>query len=760
MTKEKHMSSVEQERSQSETSFLTNAQPHMSPSLWARAGIRTKIVVPLVALMFLSLLGSMVGFGISTESTRNTILDEQLTDEAQRLTESFKQRKHEVFSSAMALSRNPDLQYLLEQPDLDRDEFQTIENQVVMLRNHYLLDQVLVMDTEDNKRMNISTFSDLSRVRFFEHAKLSTCNNVSQIHILTVESSRIMVACSPIWATTHQNSKMQHEVTGVAYTVQNISKVLNQIHRELGLTSEIWFAEDISNEMLESSSGAGKLKFMFNTYDEYRAYPLTLNPGDDEINIVLMHSAHKINRIVGSGFRVMLVSSGMILILLLSLGIWLAQSFTRPILKLSRVARAVASGDLGRRANLTHNDEIGQLGRVFDEATTIISDLLEQRARKASELNTILQSMADGVLAVDNHERIVLVNPVASTLLGKDATDLLDRPLDDLVDLEDPLHTIGLQHIVDQVRREMSHPERALPEERIALGERIVRVQTTPTRGTDTALSGAVVIIQDVTQAVEAERAKNAFIATASHEMRTPLTAMKGFVDVFYLSGTDNLNENQTMFLTTIKRQTDSMVQMVNNLLEVARVDQGAMKAEQRWVALDTVIEESLANLSAAIDQRKVDLQLDIAPDLPHIWIDSMHLRRILTNLISNAVKYVYEHGAVYVRAYELHDEALLPSPPACNQPWKLKEQRSVVVEVEDNGVGICPRDQPRLFTRFFRSENPLSVEAGGNGLGLSIVRSLVHLHNGQIGFWSVEGKGSCFWVRLPAPSTEPLLDE
>jgi signal transduction histidine kinase len=134
-------------------------------------------------------------------------------------------------------------------------------------------------------------------------------------------------------------------------------------------------------------------------------------------------------------------------------------------------------------------------------------------------------------------------------------------------------------------------------------------------------------------------------------------------------------------------------------------------------------------------------------------------MRRILTNLISNAVKYVHPEGIVQVRAYILNNPALLPSSPH-DQPWKAQEERSVVIEVEDNGVGIRTSDQHKIFTRFFRSENPLTVEAGGSGLGLAITKSLVDLHNGQIGFHSVEQEGSCFWVRFPAPFTEQLTNE
>lgn len=382
--------------------------------------------------------------------------------------------------------------------------------------------------------------------------------------------------------------------------------------------------------------------------------------------------------------------------------------------------------------------------------------LLDEQARKAGELHAILESMADGLLVVDVDERIVMVNQVAATLLGQDSAALFDKPLNTLAAVDDPVLATGLQHIVEQVRNELANLDYCLPEERVALGERIVRIQTAPTLGSGSSLTGAVVVIQDITQEVEADRAKSAFIATASHEMRTPITSLKGFVDIFYMSGIENLTESQLMFLETIQRQTNKLVQLINDLLEVARLERGSFRAESRWVSVEGAIHEAVTGLQFQIEQRRVNLTLELEPFLSSIWIDGMHLSRILTNLISNAVKYVREGGCICIRARELNDPSRLPSSPG-DQVWRLRDNRSVVIEVEDNGVGIRASDQDKIFSRFFRSENPLSVEAGGTGLGLAITKSLVNLHNGQIGFRSVENEGTCFWVRLPAPSTEHL---
>jgi len=224
---------------------------------------------------------------------------------------------------------------------------------------------------------------------------------------------------------------------------------------------------------------------------------------------LLRLSEQEINEIVGSGFRVMVISSGLTFLLLLSVGVWVSQSFTRPILKLDAVAQAVAAGDLKRRANLSHDDEIGRLGRSFDQATATIAHLLDQQARTAGERHAILQSMADGLLAVDVDERIIMINPVAAELLGQSAASLLSQPLLKLTNVEDTVLAIGLQQVVDQIRSELHDPDMDKTEEHISLGNRVVRLHSAPTMGSGNRLTGAVVVLQDITEAVEADRAKS-----------------------------------------------------------------------------------------------------------------------------------------------------------------------------------------------------------------------------------------------------------
>lgn len=725
---------------------------------WSSVGIQTKILAPLVILMLLSLLGSTIGFIISTNTTRNRILDGQLNEDAHRLIGALAQSEQDVMDGAKALSQDPEMIRSLVIDEPGSDVIMRMDSRAVTVRDRFRLDQIVVRNAQDVSRVNITTFSNLSEADFLKHPEISVCKQEAQMRVLHIKATDLLIGCAPIQAPEHVSNPNQNQTIGVVYTVQDLPRSLERFKRELGLASEVAFGlnQNTTNEALRASKPRNSDSGI--SQNGHRIRNISLNIAGSPSKILVRLSEEHIKKIVGSGFVVMIVSSTITFLLLFSVGVWLARSFVKPIRRLDSVAQAVAAGDLSRRANLFHNDEIGRLGRSFDQATETIAHLLEQQARTAGERHAILQSMADGLLAVDSNERIIMINPVAAELLGQPPSVLLSQPLCALTSVEDPVFATGLQQIVEQVRHDLTEPDAEQNEEHISLGNRVVRLHGAPTRGSGNRLTGAVVVIQDITQAVESDRAKSAFIGTASHELRTPLASMKGFVDIFYMSGVENLSENQRMFLDTIKRQTENMVQLVNDLLEMARLEQGSQVAERQWINLETSVREALTSLQPQIEKRAALLHVSVQPKLPTIWIDSMHLRRIVTNLLSNAVKYVRMNGFIVVRVYELETIDQLPSHPV-DQPWKYQAQRSVVFEVEDNGVGIRAEDQDKIFTRFFRSDNELSVESGGTGLGLAITQSLVHLHYGQIGFRSIENEGSCFWVRFPAPSTDILQD-
>jgi PAS domain S-box-containing protein len=711
-------------------------------SRWISQGIQTKILVPLTLLMLLSLLGSLIGYVLSTNATRNSIIDEQIQSDYQRAVVALTSSEKEVIESAQALARSPDLL-----PALATNDILLLDQQALAVKNRFGLDQVLVLDAEGQALVNITGQSFLSQIDAAERQRiLAPLNRATTL--THIDSIWLLVGSAPVF---DPNSAELSQLATV-YTFLNITQALQDYRRELGLLAEIIVHPDAERLVV---SPVALLARPAVSRDGYRELQTTIALGGEQFPVIVRRSESEINNILGSGFTVVLLSNGITLLFVLFIGLFLARSFARPIRKLSRVARSVASGDLAARANLFGNDEIGQLGKAFDAATNRITTLLDQQARSAGERHAILQSIADGVLAIDSNEKIIIINPTAAALLGRKQTALIDQPLRVLIEVEDPVRLTAMELIVNQVRSELSDADFTPTEYNIALGTRIIRLQSAPIRVGDNERIGAVVVMQDVTIAIEADRSKTEFIATASHELRTPLASIKGYIDLFQLLGSANLNEQQREFLKVMKRQADHMTSLVNDLLEMARVDRGALRVNPTWNSVSAALDEVLTSMHEQIRLKQIQVQTRVSENLPSLWIDTQHLRRILLNLLSNAIKYVRPKGWVRVRVSELQDETNLVAFD--NQPWPHFDEHSLLIEIEDDGVGIKLEDQAKIFERFFRSENPLTVEAGGTGLGLAITQALVAHNSGQIGFRSVEGMGSCFWVRLPLATADSL---
>jgi signal transduction histidine kinase len=247
---------------------------------------------------------------------------------------------------------------------------------------------------------------------------------------------------------------------------------------------------------------------------------------------------------------------------------------------------------------------------------------------------------------------------------------------------------------------------------------------------------GSVAVLRDVTREIEADRAKRDFISSVSHELRTPLTSIKGYVDLLLLGAAGPIGEGQLSFLGVVKNNANRLMDLINDILEIGRIDADKIKLSFEQVSIDNVFQDVLQTLRAEIDRKSLSVQLDMREELPQITADLRRLTQVVLNVVSNAVKYTYAQGRVTLRAF-VNPAGLLQ------------------IEVEDNGVGISPEQQQYLFRRFYRADNPLRDEVGGTGLGLSIAKSFVELHGGEMWVQSESGVGSTFSFILPVTQPE-----
>jgi len=277
-------------------------------------------------------------------------------------------------------------------------------------------------------------------------------------------------------------------------------------------------------------------------------------------------------------------------------------------------------------------------------------------------------------------------------------------------------------------------------EERIELeDQRVLSIHLSPVTANDEYL-GAVSLIRDITRDVEVDRLKSEFVTNVSHELRTPMTSIKGYADILLMGAAGSLNDNQSRFIEVIKNNADRLSILVNDLLDISRIESGRVQLEMRAIHLREVAQAVIDNLRGRMDEDHKPMRLvtDLPADLPPVWADRERVTQIITNLADNAFNYSHANGLITLKA------SVAP------------ERAEVVLEVTDTGVGIAPEDQPRLFDRFYRGEDALVLATPGTGLGLPIARQLAEMHGGRL--WLVRsemGTGSTFALALPLAQTE-----
>lgn len=355
----------------------------------------------------------------------------------------------------------------------------------------------------------------------------------------------------------------------------------------------------------------------------------------------------------------------------------------------------------------------------------------EKISEDKKETEAVIHSIAEGLVVVDSNGKVIMLNPAAEKMLGVNKKDKLGRPLNE--DLKDEQLISLARNKGDTQGREI---ELMSPQDET---RKVLRASTAVIENEAGKTVGMVSVLSDITKQKELDQMKSGFVANVSHELRTPLVAMEKSISLILGKDAGPLTETQEQFLSIAERNLKRLSSLINDLLNLSKLEAGKMEIKRRSFSLQAVVKESVDSLNTWARARSVEILNKIPPGLPEADIDPDRIIQVLNNLIGNGVKFTPENGAITI-------EALLQD----NGKW-------LEVAVQDTGIGIAGENLPKVFSKFYQVGERVATDISGTGIGLSISKEIVELHGGKIRVESEKGQGARFIFTLPVSLVSAL---
>ncbi|HEX9018301.1 MAG TPA: GAF domain-containing protein [Anaerolineaceae bacterium] len=375
-----------------------------------------------------------------------------------------------------------------------------------------------------------------------------------------------------------------------------------------------------------------------------------------------------------------------------------------------------------------------ELFNLIRDQSEHLGSMLRDQQIEASRSRAILEAVADGVVVTDSQTRVTLFNASAERILNLKSHLLMGKSLDEFSGMfgkaaidwlatirgwsEDPSLSLNAETFAEHLALDNGHN---------------ISVHLAPVFWRHEFL-GTVSIFRDITHEVQVDRLKSEFVANVSHELRTPMTSIKGYVEIMLMGASGELTPQQTHFLSIVKSNTERLMVLVNDLLDISRIEAGRVSLDFKPLDVRAIAEDVIAEFQrrSRDEKRAMQFDLQVQPDLPRALGDAERVRQVIASLVSNGYTYTPENGGVAIGIHRVDHE--------------------IQIDVRDTGIGIELEAQHRIFERFYRGEDPLVLASAGTGLGLAIAKALIEMHHGRIWFASsgVRGEGSLFSVTLP----------
>lgn len=421
--------------------------------------------------------------------------------------------------------------------------------------------------------------------------------------------------------------------------------------------------------------------------------------------------------------RNILISAFTGLFVAIILAVRYIEKMTYPIEQLTTATKNITKGNYGEKVYFRSDDELGVLAQNFNIMSERLKDNISELSNSNTKLRAILKSMINGVVALDNNKRVMFINPAAEKMFQVKEHDIKGKYLLEIIrnnELDERIEKLIQDNISGNSEIELNQPINRI----LKIYSNPIKLNEDPTRKI-----GVLIILQDVTEMRKLERMRKDFVANVSHELKTPLTSIKGFIETLK-SGASESEELRNKFLNIIDIEATRLNSLIHDLLVLSEIENNRQKVYKENINVNESLEEVIEILSELAKKKEINIFENINGNLPNIYGNKGWFKQMLINLIDNAIKYTPEKGEVTITAYSV--------------------ENNLIIKIKDTGIGIKKDHLSRLFERFYRVDKARSRRIGGTGLGLAIVKHIIISFNGKIDVKSKENKGTEFKVTLP----------
>lgn len=426
--------------------------------------------------------------------------------------------------------------------------------------------------------------------------------------------------------------------------------------------------------------------------------------------------------------NIILILSGIFLIISVVLSIILSKTILLPIEELVYNAQQILNGDSKQIKSLKDSnkekDKIDDLVLMFSDMNSDLKDNLTEITRKKNEIETILLHMSDGVISFDIYGKITHINPAAKKALNVDET----------WDFKKISKEIGLTYDLEKIAYIEKYTTQKFQLEKV---ENIYNIFFAPLKTAKDKVDGLVIVLQEITEHVKLDKMRKQFIADVSHELKTPITSILGYSEI--IMDDENLEKEKTQyFAKKMNNEALRMSELVQDLLTLSKYDKGNIEKKKETFQLAEVVKEYVENFKPQADKKNINMSCYITTNIPEIYGDKFGIIRVITNILSNAIKYTQENGQIEVYVGFLYAHTY--------------------VKIKDNGIGIKEEDLNRVFERFYRVDSSRVRASGGSGLGLAIAKEIIEKNDGSISIKSEYKKGTEVVLRFKAVQKRKII--